>query len=423
MKSDATTAPSAPAPQVVGRTNANVWIILAAVIALGLKLNIALNTEGTNDVYFFHQFGHDMAQHGLEWTYTNRVMFNHPPPVAYFLQGLFQVSQSPSLRDNGVTYPFLLRLPGIIADLAVVLILMRLRERWRLPTWSLILLALTPVSLMVSGFHGNTDPVLVLCVVAAAYFCVKERPILCGVALAAACGIKIIPLLLLPLFFSFWWTRKRAPQFSLSFVAVVAAYSAYPLLNFPVAFAKNVLAYGSYWGIWGITYWLRLTGWSEFSVLGHTRLPATEVLVMNLLKVVIIAGVVAIAWRSRNLDGRGLFRAIACSWLVFFIFAPGTGPQYLVWLMPFLLVLSPVAFASITAASSCFLFFFYNTIAAGLPWNLAISKDNLIEQWAPWTIWPWLGFIAALVFEWRRVTRLDPSLRLFSLQPIEDSDS
>ncbi|MDQ6654393.1 MAG: glycosyltransferase 87 family protein [Verrucomicrobiota bacterium] len=381
----------------------NRWIIAAAALALVLKCTIALNTSGTNDVYFFRHFGQAIAEQGLEWTYRYQPMFNHPPLVAYALRGLYTLSNIPSLRDNGISFPFLLRLPGIVADFAVMLLLLGLRERLKLPASSLLLLALSPVSLMVSGFHGNTDPVLVLCIVGAAYLAVLGRPLLCGLTLALACDVKIIPLLLLPAFLFFWFRRQHTFRFVVAFAAALLITWIQPLLTCPAAFARNVLGYGSYWGLWGVTYWFRLTGWSGFGVLGYTGLPWSETVVMTVMKCVILVAAVWLAWRAGRMDGRQLFIVIGCTWLVFFVFAPGIGPQYLVWLMPFLLVFAPVRFATVTLASTCFLFVFYNTIAAGLPWNLAISKDNLIPLWGPWTIWPWLAFIVALRAGWHEV--------------------
>lgn len=398
------------------------WIIAAALVAVVIKLFIALNTEGTNDVIFFHRFARDLTQHGLEWTYRNQSKFNHPPLTSYFLRGIYSLGAIRAIQEVDLTFPFFLRLPGIIADFVVVLLMLALRKRWALPTWSLLLLALSPASIMVSGFHGNTDPVLVLFVVLAAYLSVRNQPASCGIILALSCGIKIVPALLLPAFFWFWYSRQRTMRFLFPFTVTFIAISIQPLLSFPLPFARNVLAYGSYWGLWGVTYWLRLTGWSQFGVIDHVNVPLAEDIVSNGLKIIIIAAALMIAWRRRNMDSRGLFGSIAYVWLVFFAFSPGVGPQYLVWLMPFLLVLSPTVFACVTATCSLFIFFFYNTIAAGLPWNLAVSKNEMADQWAPWAIWPWLTFVGALTAGWQRTRRRNPLVRLLSLESVGDSN-
>ena len=193
-----------------------------------------------------------------------------------------------------------------------------------------------------------------------------------------------------------------------------------PLVNCPVLLVKNVLLYGGFWGCWGITYWLRLTGIREFSVVSYHDLPAAEEIVMAFLKIFIIVCVLIIAWRRRELKGRAIFRSLAYGWMVFFVFSPAVAPQYLVWFMPFVLVLSPSIAAYLIATSSMFLFFFYHICSGGFPWNLAVSTRVSNEITTPWSLWPWAVLIAALVFLWRTALRDQPAFRLLCLAPLRD---
>ena len=96
--------------------------------------------------------------------------------------------------------------PALSADLVVVFALLGLGKRephLHIPTWGLILLAVSPVSLMVSGFHGNTDSVMAMFLVLAAWQCVRNQPIWCGILFALSCQIKVVPLLCLPVPLSF----------------------------------------------------------------------------------------------------------------------------------------------------------------------------------------------------------------------------
>ena len=171
-------------------TKPEAWILLTAVLAFVLKFDLALLTFGTNDVAIFYKFGRLLSQHGLQWIYLNNQYFNHPPLVGYYVRAIYDTAGAPPWEQGDISFPFLVRLPGIISDFVVVLIFLRLRKLWSLPTWSLIALALSPVSLMVSGFHGNTDPVMVMFLVVAAYMCVIKRPALCGIFLALSCQLK-----------------------------------------------------------------------------------------------------------------------------------------------------------------------------------------------------------------------------------------
>ena len=74
-----------------------------------------------------------------------------------------------------------------------------------IPTWAMALFAISPVSLMVAGwFHGNTDPIMVVFILAAALMCLTERPVLCGLFFALSCQVKVVPVLFFPdLLFAF----------------------------------------------------------------------------------------------------------------------------------------------------------------------------------------------------------------------------
>jgi hypothetical protein len=120
-----------------------------------------------------------------------------------------------------------------------------------------------------------------------------------------------------------------------------------------------------------------------------------------LLKILIIVALFIIAWRRRNLDERAFFETLSYSWIIFFIFSPGVCVQYMVWLAPFILLLSPAFYCWLVAASSLFVFFFYNVTAGGLPWYMAISTNQLNPIWTPWAIWPWMVLIAGVLFLWR----------------------
>jgi hypothetical protein len=385
----------------------NVLIIGAALVAFMLKLGIAFNTFGTNDVAAFYMFGGSLREHGLEWTYRNGVIFfsnfpvfNHPPVTAYYLELIANLSKNPLLKDYGVTFPFLLRFPGIIADLVSVFVLMRIRDavpNRQIPTWAILLFALSPVSIMVSGFHGNTDPVMVMFLVVSAYMCLCHRPMLGGIFFALSCQIKIVPLVFLPIPFFFWLKRGTAMRFIVPFTLLNIALWIQPLTEFPALFLRNVFSYNSYWGGWGISYWLKLTHWSQFNG-GFFNLPAAATIVSWTLKVGIICAVILIAWRRRQLSEELLLDSFAYAWIVFFVFAPSICAQYMVWLAPFILCLSPKFYGWLTVATALALFFLYNDLAGGLPWYIGIARNNSASSTAAWMIWPWAALLIGMIF-------------------------
>lgn len=378
-----------------------VFVVTLALVALTVKLAIAFNTIGTNDTVVFYGFAKVLSQHSLGWTYAHSRYFNHPPLTAYFLRGIFALTEQQWCQGLGIHFPFLLRLPGILADFGVVLILLRLaKDRVRVPTWALALLAVSPASLMVSGFHGNTDAVLVLFLVCSVWMCLRNQPVAAGFFFALSCQIKIVPLLLLPGFVMFWWSQHRSRPFIVAGAVTTAVFWAEPLLGFPVLFAKNVFGYGGYWGLWGVTYLIRLTGLRQFSRVSCFDLEPDQVVIMSVLKVIVIAGCVWLAWRNRQARGQAFVESIGCAWLIFFLLTPSISPQYLVWATPFILVLSPPLHAAFLLTSSIFLFAFYNITSGGLPWNLALAMDDSRQHWGVWSLIPWFTLIVGSIVLW-----------------------
>jgi len=405
-------APAGPRPEFL------VWC--AALCALFLKLYCASTTIGTTDVFLHTFYGKKLAAIGLTAMYqaTERTaIFNHTPLVAGYFAGTYESavflgSKFPFLAKyfpprEPFLVPFLLRLPPILADLLTVWVLLRIRRKiGQPPIWALCLFAMSPVSFMVSGYHGNFDSTMVLFLLLAAWMCIEERPLLCALFLGVSCNIKIVSVLLGPIFFFYWLHRQHAWRFALCTAAVCLAGWSIPLVECPLLFLHNVLGYNSYWGIWGITSWLRATHWHGFERISFTDLSAAQRITMNILKFTVIFSILFLAWRRRTLPGKSLVSTIAYAWAIFFTIAPGVCAQYMVWPAPFILLCSTPWYVALTATSSIFLFQFYNTISVnpdgkfGMPWYYGFSTNALSSQWVPWTNLPWLVMFGALIVLW-----------------------
>jgi len=255
--------------------------------------------------------------------------------------------------------------------------------------------------------------------VCAVWMSLRSRPVLAGLFFALSCQIKIVPLLLLPAFVFFWLSQGNVREFLIPVAITTAILWLEPLLNFPVLFAKNVLAYGSYWGMWGITYCLRLTGLPGFSRVSFFDLELGQTLVITVLKMIIVIAALIIAWQRRHARGLAFVETLAWTWLTFFILAPGVCPQYMVWLAPFILLASPSLYTVLAISSSIFLFFFYNITSGGWPWSVALAMDESSQHWIVWSLVPWSVLIAGAIALWLKRSRgkLDlPFVRLAKLR-------
>ena len=79
----------------------------AAAAAAIAKTYIASATLGTNDVVAFYQFAKAMHEHSLTWLYMHSILFNHPPLVGYYLQGILSIDcvlgTPPAGAGEGIT--------------------------------------------------------------------------------------------------------------------------------------------------------------------------------------------------------------------------------------------------------------------------------------------------------------------------------
>lgn len=367
-------------------------VLTAAYAALAAKLVFALVTAGTNDVGAFLRFGETIRAHGLGAMYRADPDFNHSPLIA-----LLTVALAPLQ-----SFPFWIRLPGIVADLVTVKVLIRLNEEHRLvPWWALTLFAASPVSLLVSGYHGNVDPVMVMALVLATAAVADDRPVATALWLALAVNVKIAAALVVPVFALLWWHRGRGRSFGAVFSVTAAAGWLPALAVARHEVTHQVLGYTSRWGTWGLSFLLRRLGGASFQPAADIQtLTHAESLIVGLSKALIVAATLVLAWRGRSASPREVWSTLSCTWLVFFTLAPGAAPQYLVWLAPFLLVASTAAYVSVTAGSAVSLVVIYG-ITSHWGFEFSYFSDIAERQWIPWALPAWLAIVAVALVELR----------------------
>ncbi len=367
-------------------------ILALALLAAAAKVYCAWTTIGTADVAFFAQYGHIVAERGVAAVYREVPIYNHPPLLTEYIGLVADWS-----GGSGRAVARMIRLPGIAADFALVLTLLWVRRKTGRPAWWLLaLFAVSPVSFMISGYHGNFDPFIALGLTLTAAACLTGDARLCGLLLGLTAQVKVIPVLVAPVFFFFWLHRRRAVPFTVTAAVVTLTGWIVPLLEVPGLFFRQSLGQSSIWGWWGVSFLLRATGVPAL----HSSLPpygAVQSVIILVFKIVIIGGILALAWRRRVRPAVEIFSTLALAFLVFLVFAPGFGVQYLLWLPPFLLLRSARWSVAVMGASAVGLFAFYHTISGGhLPWDKGLVIQPFIGTWGPWLLVPWAVLAAGL---------------------------
>ncbi len=371
----------------------NRYLLLALVLVTLLKVVIATNTIGSNDVVIYWKLGSMIGSEGLLETYRSTAAMNHPPAIGMALKTLHAASGS-----ERELFAFLVRFVGIAGDFVLgCLVIFSLRKAGAemSPGWGRqLLLIASPVAVMVSGFHGNTDPLLALLMFWSVYFGWKNSPALSGTLFALACQIKVVPLLILPILLLHWWDRGLLRRFLVPAVTLIVLGYLPILLQEPIVLGR-IVGYSGIQGIWGFPMWLRLTNLPAFAPLTFTELTVAQQVVTTVLKAVVVIAVTWMAWVRRREPAVEMFTKCGLAFMIFFFLAPSAAPQYMVWPLPFLLFMSRGVQVAWTASAAAFLFFFYNTICGGLPWYFGDSTRDLVPLWVTWTLLPWAAAGAA----------------------------
>ena len=385
------------------------WITIAlvAAIAFAAKLLLALRTYGTNDVYTYERFALWSRYFGAE-LYKIAPDLNHPPSMLHILSGLLWISDHTHLP-----FHFWIRFPGILADVGSLFLVCRIvgaRIQDRSVFIAVLLIAIAPTHILISGFHGNTDPIMIFFVMAAVWLAgYRDKPAAGGIAYGMALCIKVAPIILAPvLFLSLEGVRKRVAFFLATASVVAFAWSPY-ILQEPAAVIHQVFGYKSSYGLWGFSWLFRelANAWpaSQWINTGFSRFGSAFV-----VGAILILSV----WMNRLTRKPSLYTQVGMVFLLFFTATSGFAVQYLAWLTPWVAELGALPVALFIVTGSVFLLVVYNYWNLGMPWYMAIAYPWSSHQY--FQVLCWISVLLLTFAAWRRIRSgqalVFPSLRI-----------
>ncbi len=275
----------------------------------------------------------------------------------------------------------LVKVPVLLADLGLVALLARMGARRGLgvlPAW---LYALHPVSILVTGFHGQFDAAALLCVLLAVYWRESERLDRSALALAGGIALKSFPVLLLPFFLlSLAGTRARLRFLALATLPVAALLVPFALDD-ASALRRELLGYGGV-ADFGWIGFVRAVQWLVTGVLARSEAPHWPALVPLakagfLVALALLFALVATRRLRFSLDAVAL-----AVFLAFLTLYGAVSAQYLLWVVPFG-VLVPDRYAALHAAASTIgLLGFYLFLAPGVLFDAAGPLPGSGIVWA-----------------------------------------
>jgi len=368
-------------------------VLLSAAVATVLKLEIAARTFGTNDVHYWGVFAQGVRHFGPVGIYGHQFrvpVYNHGPLAGWMLVAINW------LLDHGVTsFPFLIHVPACLADFVTAVLvfeLVRLVRPAREAAIAAVLVVCSPVLFVVSGFHGNTDPVFVMFALLSVYLLVvRGQALAAGVAFGIAVSIKLVPVVLGPVLLvvlvRLGWRRLAA--------FVTGGTIVFLLLWLPVlvsrwdGFRAQVLGYNGngyrQWGLPQFLTWAHLPGgaaWlagpGRFGILLASGLAAA-----------------AVAWRRPG----AVVPAVGLSLVLFLLLSPAFGMQYLVWPLAGAYLIDTRAATAYNVFASVFVVVVYDHWNHALPWHwydawaVPFSPRELVLMVLSWVLLAAVGLL------------------------------
>ena len=318
-----------------------IWLIAALTFATLIKLYLAATTHGSTDVDAFTDQLLKVRELGVGAYHVRGIFenpFNHPPPMIHVLKALGFITDVSRLP-----FGFWLRLLPILASIGSFFLVWRLL-RDRKDLFPLLLaLALCPISIMVDGYHGNTDSVVIMFLLLSVYLIQDQKSYLwAGLAFGLACCVKVVPLMLVPAFLLYLPDMKTRIKFAAMATGIFVAMSLPYIAQDPMAVKRAVFDYASVYGVWGVPLLLKLF-WPEHAVYAHEGgydpIGIHGVFAAILKYLAIVTILTASVWLNIRKHKPPLFVQCGIIISILLFLAPGFGLQYLVWLVPFVLIL------------------------------------------------------------------------------------
>lgn len=345
--------------------------ILMAVIAAGVVLRVlhVATSMGSADSVTWMRNVLATERHGILGAYLHDPGLNHPPLALAIARAM---SEAGALI--GVQFNDMFRLLQTVADVVTTLALARLAG-----LYAASLFMLSPAAIFISGFHCQSDPLMTMFLVLAI---TARRPLICGVLIGLAAGIKIIALVALPLLLLRFRGRELVHYLGAAFLTIALVFAPAVAATGTVVL-KNVFGYTGLSVSWGLNYVLRLS-------------PGMR----QLMTFALLAALALLwFWQLRRRDDPA--RPIGIALLLVLVLAPGFGVQYLFWILPFLaLLLRRWEALALHAVISAFLFAMYTAWSGEWPWWFGIHSAGIAG--VQWALFVWIALVIALVVSVKR---------------------
>jgi hypothetical protein len=326
--------------------SSSIKFTLLICLGIVIRLALAVGTYGTNDMLSWENFASEIKNSGISDLYRSDPLFNHPPLMGFLSFFLLSISEL-----FGIPFFVVFKLVMVAAECGIMALLFRLwsKKSGVTAAWEVAALySLNFITILLSGYHGNTDTLYCLAALAALIFVIENKPLYSGLALAAALNVKLIPLILaIPFILSLRSWRAIKLWLSGWMLGLLPFLVAAFMIGEP--FIKNVLSYVPVPDNWGIIFILRC-----FIYMAPDLRSLFESAIgwyMSYGRWVILGLITAVSIWSRYSGRFSTPQLLSISAAIFIVFASGFGLQYLAFPAVMVFTIDPQWGLRISAAT------------------------------------------------------------------------
>lgn len=313
-------------------------LFLIVVGGLLLRAILAFSFEGTGDTGTWRLGGRTGLEqeqlgmgNGTVYDGDCPSLCSNWPPLTFHYMVMMRWA-SLNLNPLDLRYGYYKLFP-FLADTATIALVYLYAKKRKLADPLLLagIYAFHPIALYVSGYHGQRDTIWVFFTLLSLYLLELKNSATAAVMYAIGTSIKIPSLLLFPYFLLRQKRWEGRVIFSGLFIFLFVLLNSPELLIYFNAVVRQVFLYQGWIGWWGISGLVtKIDIWLPFL---HLSAPFA-LLHRVLLYISILAANIYFARRSKDtvLGALGVIATVA-------VMAPAFASQYLIWVLPFLLLM------------------------------------------------------------------------------------
>ncbi|MDJ0269832.1 MAG: glycosyltransferase 87 family protein [Aigarchaeota archaeon] len=318
------------------------YLWIAAAFGLIIRLALAPFFGHAWDMYIWIVSGELVVNEGVNIYQLKDLtdfpwgFYAYPPAWLYWLSLAAWLN---TFFNNLNIYVMIIKLPIILADVAIAFILYRISRILSLPErWSRLaplIWLLNPVTIFITAVWGMFDSLAVLTTMAALYYALIGRERRTGILLGLGTAIKLYPaLLIIPVSAYLLKVKKAKPArvfYDITLLATITGVAlSLPYLIDPLSFISKLLYHFRNVG--------QFTYWTGISIIMN---PIFITIISNTAFVALFIIALTKMLRLNTNNSMKLINLITISLLVFLSVSSKVNVQYTLWVLPFLLLIMP----------------------------------------------------------------------------------